>query len=169
MRELSKDWFELKDHQRRLFSHAVWIPVYGIILPIKKGVYPDIGHVEETLAVGSAVIFEDKRAKAEELDWHYWSSENTTPYLSDDGRYCEAGEFYCEPEGSLGFRLVLSQYHNSLHPRQVSIHQDFVLAYKNSSKKVTSGSGQVKAMKRWCDELRMKWAKPSLWRSGPST
>ena len=34
---------------------------------------------------------------------------------------------------------------------------------------MTSGSGQVKAMKRWCDELRMKWAKPSLWRSGPST
>ncbi|WP_330083985.1 hypothetical protein [Methylocystis iwaonis] len=129
MQELSQEWFELKDHRRRLFSRAVWIPVYGTIFPAKRGEYPEIGHVQETLAVGSAVIFEGKRAKAEELDWHCWSLNNTTPYLNDDGRYCEASTFYEEPGGSLGFRLVLSQYHNSLHPRQVIIHQDFLLAY----------------------------------------
>lgn len=129
MQELSQEWFEMKDHRRRLFSRAVWIPVYGTISPVKRGKYPEIGHVEETLTVGSAVIFQDKRARAEELDWHCWSSDNTTPYFNDDGKYCEACTFYDEPSGSLGFRLVLSQYHNSLHPRQVIIHQDFLLAY----------------------------------------
>ncbi len=129
MQELSKEWFELEDHRRRLFSRAVWIPVYGTIFPILRGEYPEIGHIEETLAVGSAVIFDDKREKAEELDWHYWQLDDTMSYLKDDGSYGGADTFYEEPDGNLGFRLVLSQYHNSLHPRQVSVHQDFVLAY----------------------------------------
>lgn len=129
MEELSKEWFELVDHRRRQYSRAVWVPVYGVIQPIKRGKYPDIGHVEETLAVGSAVIFNDKRKKAEELDWHYWSHSDTIPHIEENGRYCEADVFYDDPDGNLGFRLVLSQHHNSLHPTQVSIHQDFVLAY----------------------------------------
>jgi len=62
-----------------LYSRVVWVPVYGTILPLERGRYPEVGHVEETLAVGSAVIFNDKREKAEELDWHYWSLDNTTP------------------------------------------------------------------------------------------
>lgn len=129
MKELSQEWFELQDHRRRLFSRAVWIPVYGVIVPIKRGRYPETGFVEETLAVGSAVIFADKREKAEELDWHYWPFDDTGSYLKQDGRYIEAESFYNDSDGRLGFRLVLSQHYNSAHPRQVCINQDFVMAY----------------------------------------
>lgn len=129
MDELSKEWFELADHQRRLFSRNVWVPVYGSVLPLERGQYPDIGHIEETLAVGTAVVFHDQREKAEELDWHYWSPDSTSPDLDGDGQYFEAESFYDDPEGRLGFRLVLTNYLNSAHPRQVLINQDFVLAY----------------------------------------
>jgi hypothetical protein len=129
MDELSKEWFELADHQRRLFSRNVWVPVYGSVLPLERGQYPDIGHIEETLAVGTAVVFHDQREKAEELDWHSWSPDNTSPYLDGDGQYFEAESFYNDSEGRLGFRLVLTNYLNSAHPRQVFINQDFVLAY----------------------------------------
>lgn len=129
MDELSQEWFELEDLRRRKFARALWVPVYGTLHPIKKGKYPEIGHVEETLAVGSAVIYEDKREFAENLDWYHWSLDQTTPHLQDDGTYHQADDFQPGFEGSLGFRLVLSQYHNSLHPRQVLMHQDFILAY----------------------------------------
>ena len=129
MDELSQEWFELRDLRRRLYSRAVWVPVYGTILPLERGSYPDVGHVEETLAVGSAVIFNDKRDKAEALDWHYWSLDNTAPYLDADGHYFEAESFYDDPDGRLGLRIVLTHYLNSAHPRQVHINQDFVLAY----------------------------------------
>lgn len=129
MEQLSKEWFELADRRKRLFARAVWIPVYGLLHPIREGEYPQIGHVEETLIVGSAVVEGEKRGKAEELDWHYWSQDNTTSYLSDEGEYQQADSFYDTAEGPLGFRLVLSQNYNSLHPRQVTIHQDFVHAY----------------------------------------
>jgi hypothetical protein len=129
MQEFSKEWFELNDHRRRYYSRAVWIPVYGTIFPIKRGEYPEIGHVEEILTVGSAIIYDDKREEAEELGWHYWSVGDTTSHLSDDGKYIEADAFHGDPDGSLGFRLVLGQYYNSLHLRQVSLHQDFILAY----------------------------------------
>jgi hypothetical protein len=75
---------------------------------LEQGRYPEVGHVEETLAVGSAVIFNDMREKAEALDWHYWSLDNTTPYLNGDGQYFEAESFYDDPDGPLGFRLVLT-------------------------------------------------------------
>ncbi|SHL98554.1 hypothetical protein SAMN05444389_102506 [Paracoccus solventivorans] len=97
MDELSQEWFELRDHRRRLYSRAVWVPVYGRILPSERGRYPEVGHVEETLSVGSAVVFNDKREKAEELDWHYWSLDNTTPYLNGDRQYFEAESFYDDP------------------------------------------------------------------------
>jgi hypothetical protein len=129
MEEFSQEWFELRDLRRRLFSRAVWIPVYGSIYPIKRGEYPEIGHVEETLIVGSAVIFRDKREQAEELGWHDWSHRDTTPYLDGEGRYIEAETFNDNADGRLGFRLVLSQHFNSTHARQVFIHQDFVMAY----------------------------------------
>lgn len=129
MDELSKEWFELRDHRRRLYSRAVWVPVYGTIHPLELGRYPEVGHVDEVLAVGSAVVFNDKREKAEELDWHYWSLDNTVPYLGGDGQYFEAESFYDDPDGRLGLRLVLTHYLNSDHPRQVYINQDFVLAY----------------------------------------
>ncbi|MDP2082999.1 MAG: hypothetical protein U0934_00475 [Pseudotabrizicola sp.] len=129
MEEFSQEWFELRDLRKRLFSRAVWIPVYGSILPIERGKYPELGHVEEVLAVGSAVVFNSKREKAEGLDWHYWSLDNTTPYLKDDGQYLEAESFYDDPDGRLGLRLVLTQYLNSSHQRQIFINQDFILAY----------------------------------------
>jgi hypothetical protein len=129
MDEFSQEWFELRDHRRRLYSRAVWVPVYGTILPLERGRYPEVGHVEETLAVGSAVVFNNKREKAEELDWHYWSLDNTTPYLDRDGQYFEAESFYDDPDGRLGLRLVLTRYLNSAHPRHVFINQDFVMAY----------------------------------------
>lgn len=129
MNELSQEWFELRDVRRRLFSRAVWIPIYGVITPLERGRYPEIGYVEETLAVGSAVVFNSKRGKAEHLDWHYWSLDGTTPYLKDDGQYLEAESFYDDPDGRLGLRLVLAQYLNSAHQRQVFINQDFIMAY----------------------------------------
>jgi hypothetical protein len=109
MEEFSQEWFELRDLRRRLFSRAVWIPVYGSIYPIKRGEYPEIGHVE--------------------LGWHDWSHRDTTPYLDGEGRYIEAETFNDNADGRLGFRLVLSQHFNSTHARQVFIHQDFVMAY----------------------------------------
>lgn len=129
MEELSQEWFELRDHRRRLFSRAVWVPVYGTVLPLERGRYPEVGHVEEVLAVGSAIVFNDKRDKAEELDWHYWSLDNTVPHIDGDGQYFEAESFYDDPDGRLGLRLVLTHYLNSAHPRQVYVNQDFVLAY----------------------------------------
>lgn len=129
MDELSQEWFELRDVRRRLFSRAVWIPIYGVVNPLERGRYPEIGYVEETLAVGSAVVFTSKREKAEELDWHYWSLDSTTPYLKDDKQYLEAESFYDDPDGRLGLRLVLTQDLNSAHQRQVFINQDFIMAY----------------------------------------
>ena len=129
MDELSREWFELRDHRRRLYSRAVWIPVYGTIIPLERGRYPEVGYVEEVLAVGSAVIFRDKREKAETLDWHYWSLYETAPYLDEDGKYFEAESFGDDPDGRLGLRLVLPHYLNSAHSRQVYINQDFILAY----------------------------------------
>lgn len=129
MNELSQEWFELRDHRRRFFSRAVWIPIFGVVLPVARGRFPEIGYVEETLAVGSAVISNDNREKAEELGWSDWSQNNTIPDVNDNGRYIEADSFYDRPEGRLGFKLVLSQYINAAHPRQVCIHQDFIMAY----------------------------------------
>lgn len=129
MKEFDKEWFELQDYRRRLFSRAVWIPVYGTVLPVNRGKYPEIGHVQETMAVGSAVIFNDKRKEAEELEWHYWQFDNTVPYLEDNGKYVEAESFHDSLDGRLGFRLVLGQYYNAAHPRHVFINQDFVMAY----------------------------------------
>lgn len=130
MDELSQEWFELRDHHRRLFSRAVWIPVYGTVFPLQRGGYPDIGHIEETLAVGSAVILNTQREKAEELAWDSLSlSNDTVPYLDESGQYFEADSFYENPDERLGFRLVLTQHLNSTHPRQVLINQDFVMAY----------------------------------------
>lgn len=129
MQELSKEWFELQDHRRRLYSRAVWIPVYGTIHPTKKGKYPEIGYVEETLAIGSAIIFGDCRNEAEELNWHRWRPDSTTSYIDDDGRYFSGESFFDYPDKQLGFYLVLHQYHNSLHPRDIIINQDFLLAY----------------------------------------
>ena len=51
MEQCSKEWFELVDHRKRLFSRAVWIPVYGLENSITEGSYTDIGHVEELLNV----------------------------------------------------------------------------------------------------------------------
>ena len=129
MEKLSKEWFELADHRKRSYSRAVWIPVYGTTYPIKVDKYPNIGFVEETLAVGSAVIFNDGRAKAEELEWSYWNQSDTIPYVNDQGKYHDSTLFHDENEVCLGFRIILSQYLNSLHPRQVSLHQDFIHAY----------------------------------------
>ena len=129
MEELSQKWFELTDRRRRLFSRNVWIPVYGTVHPKRLGQYPDIGHIEETLIVDSAVVFNDKREKAEELDWHGWLPDNTFPYLEDGGQYFEANSFHDDSEERLGLRLVLWHYLNTAHPRQVIINQDFVLAY----------------------------------------
>ncbi|MEO1109640.1 MAG: hypothetical protein AAFX90_17130, partial [Pseudomonadota bacterium] len=129
MNKLTKDWFELKDHRRRLFSKAVWIPVHGIVHPERTGEYPDIGHVEETLIVGSAVIYDQHREEAEGLEWHYWTPNDTVPYLDDDKRYFTADSFCVRDGERLGFRLVFSQFLNTLHPSQVSIHQDFVYAF----------------------------------------
>ena len=129
MEEPSKEWFELADHRKRLYARAVWIPVYGTVHPIKFDSYPNIGFVEETLAVGSAVIFNAGRDKAEELEWKYWPQSDTTPYVDDHGKYHDSSLFYDENEVCLGFRIILSQHLNSLHPRHVSLHQDFVHAY----------------------------------------
>ena len=129
MDKFSKEWFELKDHRKRLFSKSVWIPVHGIVHPERTGEYPDIGHVEETLIVGSAVIYDQHREEADGLEWHYWTPNDTVPYLDDDGRYFTADSFYVRDGERLGFRLVFSQFLNTLHPSQVSIHQDFIYAY----------------------------------------
>lgn len=129
MERLSKEWFELADYRKRLYSRAVWIPVYGTFHPIKVDKYPNIGFVEETLAVGSAVIFKDRRAKAEELEWSYWNQSDTIPYIDRQGKYHDSTLFYDDEEVCLGFRIILSQHLNSLHPRHVSLHQDFVHAY----------------------------------------
>lgn len=39
MQKFSKDWFELADHRRRLFSRAVWVPIYGTQQPLKESTY----------------------------------------------------------------------------------------------------------------------------------
>lgn len=129
MDELSQNWFELQDVRRRKFSNAVWIPLYGVRLPIKRGRYPEVGYVEEVLAVGTAVIFDGMRERAESLGWSSWSLDGSVPYLDEDGRYSKADTFHETADDRLGFRLVLNQYYNSLQPRQIRIHQDFVLAY----------------------------------------
>lgn len=153
MNTLDKDWFELQDIRRRLFSRAVWIPVYGAITPIKQSVYPEIGYLEEVLVVGSAIIFNNSREKVEDLNWNYWNIDNTIPYLDKDMRYLEAESFYINPNERLGFRLVLSQYYNSMHPRQVCINQDFVMAYGlleegNSWLRPSEGYEEVVRLKR---------------------
>ena len=129
MLELSKEWFELQDHRKRLFSKAVWIPVYGSIHPIQRYKFPDLGHIEETLVIGTAVIFEEHKSKVEELDWHHFSSDDSRPFIDDDGKYHEAGTFFGWGNENIGFRLVLNRYLNPLHPRQVTINQDFISAY----------------------------------------
>ncbi len=129
MDELSKEWFELRDHQRRKFCRAVWVPVYGTVKTLERGRFPEVGHVEETLAVGSAVVFNDQREKAEELHWHHWRPDGSIPFLRADGQYFAAESFYGYDDGNIGLVLVLTQYLNSAHPRQVLLNQDFVMAY----------------------------------------
>lgn len=131
MEELSKEWFELHDHRRRLFSRNVWIPIYGVVhpLPLARGKFADIGYVEETLAVQSAVSSYDKREQAEALGWSDWYSDSTAPWIDNDDRYVEAGSFEDHFGEQLGKRLVLWYSLNSNHPTQVIIDQDFVLAY----------------------------------------
>ena len=130
MQELSKEWFELTDYRQRRFSRSAWIPVYGTVYEMQQKKYPEIGHIEEKLIVGSAVIFQDKQEDVERIsDWFNWSPKDTTAWIHDDGNYYGAGEFLSGNLDKLGFRLVLAQHHNSLHPQEVMLHQDFVLAY----------------------------------------
>lgn len=127
MQQLNKEWFELDDCRRQSFAGASWIPVYGIHIT-QEGEYPDIGHIDQALLVGSAVIFHDKRKDVEEIsDWNFWSPDYTEPWLSDDGHYYEAEDFLGGGLDKLGFHLVLSRYHNNA--REVFLHQDFILAY----------------------------------------
>ena len=140
--KLSKEWFELRDHRKRLFSKAVWVPIYGTISPIIESQYPEIGFVEEVFVVGAAVIYGDKCQKAEELDWHHWSQNNSMRYIDECGRYHEAAAFVGFSDEELGFRLVLNQYVNSLHRRTVAIHPDIIFAY-----------GLVEERDRWLKPL----------------
>lgn len=129
MEERSKEWFELVDQRKRPFARNVWIPVYGLVQPLKIGKYPEFGHIEDMLMVDSAIIFCNCRKKAEDLDWFYWSRRDVMPFINDQGEYCGAERFFDRDERHLGFRIVLKQYFNSLHPPQVFLHQDFIHAY----------------------------------------
>lgn len=128
-KEAEKEWFELKDVRRRSYSKAVWIPIYGSNHPKSELTYPEVGHIDDLLVVGTAVIFNRNRDEAEKLGWHEFSLDGCGPYISDDGVYYEAGDFPYGASEVLGFRLVLNQHLNSKHPAQVYIHQDFLLAY----------------------------------------
>lgn len=122
-------WFELTDVRKRLYSKAVWIPVYGGKHYIKHLKYPAIGYSEDHLVVGSAVIYNDMREAAEKLDWSSWVQDGTAPYLSSKGEYFTAGSFTGWSDKELGFRLVLGQHINSAHARTVMLHPDFSLGY----------------------------------------
>ena len=124
-----KEWFELKDVRRRSYSKAVWVPVYGSCHPRSELKYPEVGHIDDLLVVGTAVIFEQHRNQAEKLGWHEFSQDSCGPYVSEDGTYYHAGDFPYGDKNVLGFRLILNQHLNSKHPTQVYIHQDFLLAY----------------------------------------
>lgn len=129
MEKLTQAWFELVDLRRRSFSRSVWIPIYGEDYAINELAYPKVGHIHELLAVGAAVIFEKHRQEAESLDWHDFSQSDTVPFVDDQGEYHLADHFPYGAASSMGFRLVLSQYTNSLHNKTVELHHDFRMAY----------------------------------------
>ena len=129
MEEKSKEWFELVDQRKRPYARKVWIPVYELDRLKKIGNYPESGHIEDMLIVDSAVIFCDCRKMAKDLDWLHWPRRDVTPFINDQGEYCGAENFLGRDEQHLGFRIVLKQYFNSLHPSQVFLHQDFIHAY----------------------------------------
>lgn len=129
MEKFSKEWFELQDVRRRLFSKTAWVPVFGCDTIIKENKCPEIGYKNEILAIGAAVISQEHREKADKLDWHDWSHDTSSSHLGEDGIYYESDAFKVWPEEEIGFRLVLTQYINSNHPRLVTIHQDFIYAY----------------------------------------
>ncbi len=129
MKELSKEWFELIDHRKRLFSKAAWIPIFGVKHPVKLGTYPECDFVEETLIIGAAAIYAPYRVEAEKLDWHSFSQDTSRPYLDDNGKYHDVSAFTSLKNDDIGFRLVFSQHVNALHPTRVSIHQDIVFGY----------------------------------------
>lgn len=130
MDRLSKEWFELGDVRKRLFSKQAWIPVYGSKEFQSIGKYPDVGYESEFLLIGSAVIHSKNREEAGRLDWNQYSQNGNSSYLFTDGRYLSADAFTDWSEEQIGFRLVLSQSINSNHPRNVQIHQDFIYAYE---------------------------------------
>lgn len=129
MKELSKEWFELIDHRKRLFSKAAWIPIFGVRHPVKRSKYPECDFVEETLVIGAAAIYLPHREEAEKLDWHSFSQDTSRPYLDDDGKYHDLSAFTGWGNDDIGFRLVFSQRANALHPTRVSIHQDIIFGY----------------------------------------
>lgn len=130
MDRLSKEWFELQDVRKRLFAKQAWIPVFGFKEFPQIGNYPEIGYVSEMLGIGAAVIFEENREDAEKLDWHQYSHDGSSAYLSSDGLYLPADIFTGYSDEQIGFRLVLSQSSNPDHPQNVQIHQDFIYAYE---------------------------------------
>ena len=129
MKKFSKEWFELSDLRKRLFSNAAWIPVYGYKTVSENGRYPDVGYNSETISIGAAAIFAEFREDAEKLEWTDFNRTDHSPFLSNENEYFETSSFFDWGEKKLGFSLAMSRYLNSSHPRQVEIHQDFIFAY----------------------------------------
>lgn len=128
MQKFSKDWFELTDHRRRLFSRAVWIPIYGSQKLTNEGKFGLEGHEEEFLMVGSVLIDNKKREIADRLGWHEVGIPDTSHFVFSDGRYKQVQTFLYNDDEPLGEFIVLSQYINHANERVIHISQDLVFA-----------------------------------------
>lgn len=155
MDDAVKKWFELSDVRRRYYAKFAWIPLYGGIRFEKVLDYPAVGFREDYFTVGSALIFGDCRSEAESVEWHFWSMQESQPYFDSANNYHTAESFDGGTGKTIGLKLVLSNFINSVDGRAVIVNQDFLMAYGlifENGKWLRPSTGYEEVMRSRLDE-----------------
>jgi hypothetical protein len=125
----AQSWFEMADLRRRKFAAAVWVPLRASEMLVEEGQPYQPGWKEELLVANAVAFAPEKRAEAEQLDWHHIGiSHSGGPYAYRDGSYKPCEIYQHNDHEDLGVDLVFDQHVGNGHQRIWHLSQDLVMA-----------------------------------------
>lgn len=126
---MNKEWFEMNDLKKHSFNNKVWIPLYAQYKPLQKGDFRIEGFCEEYFGCHSIIISSDKKEIAQNL---YWSDViggfGDKPWFDENNKIHSSIKF--ESRGIEGINIVLVQYFEIEHGKDVHINQDIILGLR---------------------------------------
>lgn len=125
----SQSWFEMVDLRRRRFAATAWVPLRAAEKIVSQGKYGQPGWKEEFLLANSIAFAPEKRAEAEQLDFHSFGHAGG-PHAYRNGAYKPCEVYQHNDEEDLGINFVFEQHVGNGHPRRWHLSQDLVMALR---------------------------------------